>query len=92
LFFSGGGEGDPHISTLDGLKYTFNGHGEFFLIKSDTDAFALQGRAQRAVVDGVESDATVMTSLVAKQFTPSSSKVEFRIDSTGSDIGKKHGV
>ena len=26
--------GDPHLTTLDGLSYTFNGHGEFTLIKS----------------------------------------------------------
>ena len=26
--------GDPHLTTLDGLSYTFNGHGEFTLIRS----------------------------------------------------------
>ena len=26
--------GDPHITTFDGLSYTFNGHGEFILVKS----------------------------------------------------------
>ena len=26
--------GDPHITTLDDLTYTFNGHGEFILVES----------------------------------------------------------
>jgi hypothetical protein len=26
--------GDPHIDTLDGLQYTFNGWGEYTMIKS----------------------------------------------------------
>ena len=32
--------GDPHITTIDGLSYTFNGHGEYIAITS-TD-FELQ--------------------------------------------------
>ena len=38
--------GDPHIITLDGLHYTFNGEGEYWLVQS-TD-FRLQARATRA--------------------------------------------
>ena len=26
--------GDPHITTIDGVAYTFNGHGEFILLES----------------------------------------------------------
>ncbi|KAM4043760.1 uncharacterized protein ACNLHF_014032 [Anomaloglossus baeobatrachus] len=38
--------GDPHIMTLDGLNYTFNGLGDFILLNaSDTDiSLVLQGR------------------------------------------------
>jgi len=35
--------GDPYIITLDGHKYTFNGNGEFILIKTPDDSFSLQG-------------------------------------------------
>ncbi|XP_069068939.1 fibrillin-2-like isoform X2 [Pleurodeles waltl] len=44
--------GDPHIYTLDGLTYTFNGLGEFILANvrndNDTVVFRLQGRTARA--------------------------------------------
>ncbi|XP_038608223.1 mucin-4 [Tachyglossus aculeatus] len=38
--------GDPHITTLDGATYTFNGLGDFLLVKakSANSSFLLQGR------------------------------------------------
>ncbi|XP_070567840.1 protein mesh-like isoform X2 [Ptychodera flava] len=36
--------GDPHMITLDGLQYTFNGHGEFTLLSVNDGSFVLQGR------------------------------------------------
>ena len=27
--------GDPHFTTMDGLTYTFNGRGEFVLLKTE---------------------------------------------------------
>ena len=38
--------GDPHIQTLDGLEYTFNGLGEYWMVKSS--GFELQARTDRA--------------------------------------------
>ena len=38
--------GDPHITTLDGLSYSFQGHGEFEAIKSATDNFEVQVRQE----------------------------------------------
>ena len=38
--------GDPHIQTLDKLEYTFNGLGEYFMVKSDS--LELQARTARA--------------------------------------------
>ena len=35
--------GDPHINTLDGRMYTFNGLGEYTLVQIE-DQFELQGR------------------------------------------------
>ena len=31
--------GDPHITTLDGYSYTFNGVGEFFYVKTMDETF-----------------------------------------------------
>ena len=39
---AGIGFGDPHIKTLDGLDYTYNGLGQYILVK--TAPFELQGR------------------------------------------------
>ena len=38
------GFGDPHLVTLDGYKYTFNGKGEFILVETTDEGFILQGR------------------------------------------------
>ena len=38
--------GDPHIQTLDGLEYVFNGLGEYWMVKSES--FELQARTARA--------------------------------------------
>ena len=36
--------GDPHLVTLDGYQYTFNGKGEFTLVETLDRSFVLQGR------------------------------------------------
>lgn len=43
--------GDPHITTLDARVYTFNGWGEYTLMRMDTEesSFLLQGRTQPVV-------------------------------------------
>ncbi len=45
--------GDPHFNTFDGTFYTFNGHGEFWLMKVD-----------RAVVHGAEVDFALQARMV----------------------------
>ena len=40
--------GDPHIVTVDGFKYTFNGKGEYLIAQVD-DIFSFQGRMTQAV-------------------------------------------
>jgi RHS repeat-associated protein len=44
--FPGGSNGDPHLTTLDGLNYDFQGSGEYTLIKSTTDDFEIQTRQE----------------------------------------------
>ncbi|NEQ47522.1 MAG: hypothetical protein F6K00_29860 [Leptolyngbya sp. SIOISBB] len=42
----GGSNGDPHLTTLDGVKYDLQTVGEFTLLKSTTDDFEIQTRHQ----------------------------------------------
>ena len=81
----GGGEGDPHFLTLDGLSYSFNGRGEFVLIRATE--FELQGRTERPMIDGSLSYATVFVSVVGQQKSPSSDVIEIKINSAGTGVG-----
>ncbi|PVD36007.1 hypothetical protein C0Q70_02977 [Pomacea canaliculata] len=58
--------GDPHIKTLDGREYNYNGIGEINLItiRKPQVNFTLQGRTERTWDDkGVPSNGTVFTAL-----------------------------
>ena len=77
--------GDPHIVTLDGLRYTFNGRGEFTLIETTDDSFTLQGRMVQATnVNGTQVAATVFSAIAAKQ--DDSDTVQFVLSRRGLDI------
>ena len=57
--------GDPHFATIDGLGYTFNGVGEYVLLKSPT--FQLQCRTVRALDEnGTSANASVFGAFSAK--------------------------
>ncbi|CAH1801127.1 unnamed protein product [Owenia fusiformis] len=60
--------GDPHVRTLDGKTYSFNGLGEYWLIKTTDDYFTLQGRTSKALTsNGTATKATVFTAFAAKE-------------------------
>ena len=60
--------GDPHLVTLDGHKYTFNGRGEFTLTETSDGSFTLQGRMVHAMnVNGTSVSATVFSAIVARE-------------------------
>ena len=65
--------GDPHLVSLDGHKFTFNGHGEFILLQSlDSSNLTIQARmiepehTNQTGLDFQDEGGTVITAVVAK--------------------------
>ena len=78
------GFGEPHITSLDGYEYTFNGKGEFTYIETIDGSFMSQCRFEQVVgADGTLVDGTVFTALVAQ--TNISERVQMEVVS-GSEI------
>nr|CAB3262800.1 uncharacterized protein LOC100183467 [Phallusia mammillata] len=73
--------GDPHITTIDGVLYSFNGLGEYHMVYAP-NVFALQARTQKAVKDdGSDSDATVFVAFAAKDLAATTSgTAQFEVD------------
>ena len=79
LFHAATAIGDPHIITLDGFKYTFNGKGEFLLIDHVDGRFILQGRMVEVIpTNFFVQQATVFSAVVGKQ--NDSDAVQFQIN------------
>ena len=77
--------GDPHILTHDGLKYTFNGKGEFTLIQMSDDSFTIQARMVPANNSfGDDSQATVFTAIVGEQCD--SDRVQLEVAENGTVV------
>ncbi|XP_052090917.1 sushi domain-containing protein 2-like [Mytilus californianus] len=72
--------GDPHLVTLDGLDYTFNGVGEFTMIQSKDNHLILQARMEQFKdKHGNLKQASVITS-VALRCNNDSDIVEMRLN------------
>jgi deleted-in-malignant-brain-tumors protein 1 len=75
--------GDPHMVSLDGFQYTFNGHGEFTLLQSLDNLLNIQVRMTELHSNRNDSNqtlsgsGTVMTAIVAKD--RDSDTVQFEI-------------
>ena len=57
------GWGDPHITTTDGRRYTFNGLGEYVLLRTNSSDFEFQGRTARAA----DSNATIFSAFALSE-------------------------
>ena len=76
--------------TLDGLKYTFNGRGEFTLIETSDDSFTLQGRMVDITdQNGNAALATVFSAIVAKE--RHSDIVQFQASNNGNIVALVNG-
>ncbi|XP_392408.3 protein mesh isoform X2 [Apis mellifera] len=73
--------GDPHIATFDGLEYTFNGKGEFVLVRVNDlkDKLDIQGRFEQLPnnIHG-EVKATQLTSIAARGNNSATIEVRLR--------------
>lgn len=76
-----GANGDPHMRTVDGMEYNFNGIGEFFFIVSHNASFQSQVRFEQAKnSQGRFVSASVCTAFVA-EMSNTSDRVEVRLNS-----------
>ena len=68
-FFPADTRGDPHLSTFDGRFYTFNGFGEYILLKINNGIdLEFQGRMTTLLDSrGRSTDATALTAFVLKE-------------------------
>ena len=66
--------GDPHIQTLDGLTYSFNGLGEYIYLEvsnktNDVKLIEIQARTQLATnSNGTTVNATIFSAFAMKEF------------------------
>ncbi|XP_022099124.1 mucin-4-like isoform X5 [Acanthaster planci] len=85
--------GDPHLRTLDGMEYTFNGLGEYTVALFENDAgqryFELQGRTQRAFNSQTQqlSLATFFAAFAAE--ADGDARIEVKVNSEGTDLETK---
>ena len=80
--YAGAAYGDPHFITLDGGRYTFNGKGVFYLVKTIDDSFEVQVRMVQALSRGnTPLRSTVIEAVAAKEY--SSNTVVFEASTMG---------
>ncbi|CAF4072148.1 unnamed protein product [Rotaria sordida] len=77
----GGGNGDPHFTTLDGIDYTFNGYGEYVLLRTHnlptSASLEIQIRTKPVQSDSENDEATVIVGFVIKN--GNYSKIQFEL-------------
>lgn len=73
--------GDPHIVTLDGVEYTFNGFGEYHILKVADLEFELQGRMQPLIDEnGETARATIYTAFAMRENSSDVVQVTFGVE------------
>uniref|UniRef100_A0A3B3QP37 Sushi domain containing 2 n=1 Tax=Paramormyrops kingsleyae TaxID=1676925 RepID=A0A3B3QP37_9TELE len=59
--------GDPHFVTFDGISYTFNGQGEYYLVRAASKGLTIQGRTERVKMENGTLAKAAMLSAVSMQ-------------------------
>ncbi|XP_072175589.1 uncharacterized protein [Diadema setosum] len=79
------GQGDPHIRTHDSFSYTFNGLGEYTMVRIPSTGFELQGRTGKAFDSDLQvtDTGTVFTGFAAEYGV---TKVEFVLNSERANL------
>lgn len=78
FFFKAWFFGDPHISTLDGQQFTFNGLGDYVLTRTQDYTFHIHGRTKRPRTSrGELSNATVFSGFALKAKTSDTVQILF---------------
>ena len=76
-----GGNGDPHFTTLDGIDYTFNGYGEYVLLRTynlpSSTSLEIQIRTKSVQSDSEDNQATAIVGFVIKN--GNYSKIQFEL-------------
>ncbi|CAG2254068.1 MUC4 [Mytilus edulis] len=78
--------GDPHVDTLDGFQYTFNGWGEYTMMKitNENVTFEVQARTDLATskngTDLKKINATIFSGFAAKEDVNATMQVELASD------------
>ena len=75
--------GDPHLKTLDGSSYTFNGHGEYWMVDTEygISGFQLQARTERALDKYDQpTQATVFSGFAARDNETTTVQVQMSAD------------
>jgi hypothetical protein len=71
--------GDPHIMTFDSTAYTFNGVGEFWMIRTEDRRFSMQARMEQfRTPAGLLTKASIFTAFVMKEKDESGVQVFIR--------------
>ena len=70
--------GDPHIRTLDGGNYTFNGLGEYVMLDAESGTFQLQART--GLAQGNSTTGTVFVAGAAKEENTTTVEVGIKKD------------
>ena len=77
-FYLATGITDPHMITLDGFEYTFNGYGEYHVLQIPPIDFELQGRMQPLIDDnGSSTSGTVFKAFAMKENSSDVVQVEY---------------
>ncbi|XP_054896694.1 sushi domain-containing protein 2-like isoform X2 [Poeciliopsis prolifica] len=71
--------GDPHFITFDGVSYSFNGKGEYTLVRSEEKQLTVQGRTEPVKDSEKTINATKLTAVAMRE--GSSDIIEVRLDS-----------